>query len=359
MRILLCNWKDVTHGAAGGAEVYTHEILRRWAADGHDVTQFAAAVAGRPEREVIDGVRIVRGGGRLGVYRAARRFLARQDHNAFDVVIDEVNTRPFGVAGHTERPAVALIHQVAREMWFTELPLPLALLGRHVLEPLWLRAYRDVPVLTISPSSRESLRSYGMRDVSIVPVGVDIAPRPTPSTKERRPTVLFVGRLVASKRVDHALAAFATLRRRMPDAQMRVVGTGPLEGRLRREAGPGVHFHGRVGAEEKLELMARAHVLVVTSVREGWGLVVDEAAAMGTPAIGYDVPGLRDSVPAAGGSLVAPSPDALAECLLRRLPDLVASSPRPGWSGGARSWDEVAAAVLDAAVAGATRGPRG
>lgn len=358
MRLLLCNWKDIGHPAAGGAEVYTHQVLRRWAEAGHDVTQFAAAVPGRPDSEVIDGVRIVRRGGRLGVYRAAREFLAARGRNAFDVVIDEVNTRPFGVAGRPGQPAVALIHQVAREIWFQELPLPLAALGRHVLEPLWLRAYRDVPVLTVSESSRESLQAYGLRHVTVVPQGVDVSPRPTPSVKEDRPTVLFVGRLVAGKRVDHALAAFAKLRERLPDAQMRVVGTGPLEGRLRASAGPGVHFHGRVGADEKLELMAAGHVLVVTSVREGWGLVVDEAAAMGTPTIGYDVPGLRESVPAAGGTLVEPSPAALADALARALPELVDAPPRPGWRGGARSWDEVAACLLDAVIASAAEARR-
>jgi glycosyltransferase involved in cell wall biosynthesis len=358
MRVLLCNWKDIRHPAAGGAEVYTHEVLRRWAAAGHEVTQFAAEVPGRPGTEVVDGVRVVRGGGRLGVYRAARRFLARQRPQAFDVVVDEVNTRPFGIAREARQPTVALIHQVAREVWFQELPLPVAALGRHVLEPLWLRAYRDVPALTVSESSRTSLQAYGLRRVEVVPVGVDVAPRPVPSPKEERPTVLFVGRLVASKRVDHALAAFATLRERMPDAQMRVVGTGPLEARLRASAGPGVHVHGRVGAEEKLELMARAHVLVMTSVREGWGLVVDEAAAMGTPSIGYDVPGLRDSVPAAGGTLVPASPDALADALARELPALVGAPPRAGWYGGARSWDDVAAHLLDAVAAVAADGGR-
>jgi len=358
MRLVLCNWKDIRHAAAGGAEVYTHEVLRRWAAGGHEVTQLSAAVAGRPAVEDIDGVRVVRAGGRLGVYRAARGFLARQGPHAFDVVIDEVNTRPFGVARGCG-PGVALIHQVAREIWFQELPLPLAAIGRHVLEPRWLRAYRDVPVLTISQSSRESLQAYGLRHVSVVPVGVDVAPRAAPPLKEHRPTVLFVGRLVASKRVDHALAAFATLRERMPDAQMWIVGTGPLERRIRELAGPGVIVHGRVSAEEKLELMARAHVLVVTSVREGWGLVVDEAAAMGTPSIGYDVPGLRDSVPAADGTLVQPSPAALADALTRGLPALVAAPPRAGWRGGARSWDEVAVSLLDAVTAATTtRGGR-
>jgi len=50
-------------------------------------------------------------------------------------------------------------------------------------------------------------------------------------------------------------------------------------------------------------------------VREGWGLNVSEAAACGTPSIGYAAPGLVDAVPASGGALVEPTPHALAEAL--------------------------------------------
>ena len=47
MRIIVCNWKDLTHPNAGGAEVYTELIARRWAAWGHDVTLLCASVDGR------------------------------------------------------------------------------------------------------------------------------------------------------------------------------------------------------------------------------------------------------------------------------------------------------------------------
>ena len=46
-------------------------------------------------------------------------------------------------------PVVAVIHQVAREVWRYETPWPVAVLGRYLLEPAWLRAYRDVPVVTV------------------------------------------------------------------------------------------------------------------------------------------------------------------------------------------------------------------
>ncbi len=195
MRILILNWKDLAHPAAGGAEVFTEHIARELVARGHSVTLFAAAVAGRPSREVVEGVQIVRSGGRLGVYRAARRFWSEEGRGAYDVVIDEINTRPFLTPRwirHT--PIVALIHQLAREIWHYETPFPVSVLGRYVLEPWWLRAYRDVPALTVSASSAESLvRYHRWRDVTVVPQGH--TPHPSPDVAKE----LF-RLLLASKR---------------------------------------------------------------------------------------------------------------------------------------------------------------
>jgi len=89
---------------------------------------------------------------------------------------------------------------------------------------------------------------------------------------------------------------------------------------------------------------------VATSVREGWALVVDEAAAMGTPTIAYRSPGLRYSVPAARGWLVDATPAGLAAQLTLSLPELVAQGRKSaglrGWRGGALSWDDVAERFL-------------
>lgn len=347
MRVLLLNWKCPDHPAAGGAEVYTHQVLRRWASAGHQVTWFSAAVDGQPSHEVRDGITIVRAGSKIGVYRAARRFTtARQD--AFDVVIDEVNTRPFLTPRFVTRtPVVALVHQVAREIWYHELPRPLAALGCHVLEPRWLRVYRDTPVLTVSDSSAASLRQLGLNDITVVPEGIDPSRRATQVRKAAAPALCFVGRLAASKRPHDVLDAFALVRERLPTATLDLIGDGPLRDELIARAVPGVRVHGFVDDATKAALVGRAHALLLASVREGWGLVVDEAALLGTHAIAYDRPGLRDSVPAAGGVLAEPTPTALADAILTHVPGWRADPPTAGWSGGATDWDTVAAVVLD------------
>jgi len=329
VRVLIFNWKDLAHPAAGGAEVFTEEVARSLVQRGHAVTLFASAVEGRPEREVVEGVEIVRRGGRFGVYRAARGFWSKEGAGAYDVVVDEINTRPFLTPRWIHGTAiVALIHQLAREIWFSEMPFPVSVLGRYVLEPRWLRAYRDVPAMTVSKSSAESLRQYhGWRDVTVIREGS--TPHPIPDVpKELEPTVVFLGRLVAMKRPNEAITAFETLRRRVPSAHLWLIGEGPLSARLRGTVRGGVEFLGRLEREELLDRLARAHVLVATSVREGWGLNVSEAAACGTPSIGYAVPGLVDAVPASGGALVDANPVALGQALIDFFTGSLPLTPR-------------------------------
>jgi glycosyltransferase involved in cell wall biosynthesis/O-antigen/teichoic acid export membrane protein len=347
LRILILNWRDVTHQHAGGAEVYTHNVASEWISEGHSVTLFCAATDRRPATENFEGIHIIRRGSRHGVYREAKRFYRREGRGNFDLVIDEVNTRPFGAPKWVDDvPVIALIHQVCREIWSYETLLPVALIGRYVMEPLWLRRYRDVPTVTVSESSKNSLERYGLTKVVVVPEGLHFVDERPAKPRETRPTIVFVGRLAPNKRPDDAIRAFGLLRDTMPAAVLWVIGTGPMEDKLRMLAPEGVQFLGKISPSEKIERLARAHVLIATSVREGWGLVVSEAAAVGTPTIAYNVAGLSDSVKASNGVLSAPDPknlssvlhEFLATWLSEGLPDI---SPN-----GVIPWSQVAARIL-------------
>lgn len=349
MRILVCNWKDLTHPAAGGAEVYVDAITRQWVEWGHDVTLACARTPTQAATGYVGGVRVVRAGSRFSVYRKACRWYGAEGRGCFDVVLDVVNTRPFLAPGYvSDAPVVALIFQVAKEIWRYEVPRPAAVLGRHWLEPRWLRTYAQIPTLTISESSRESLHEYGLRKVTIVPVGLELPRLVKAPPRETVPTVAFLGRLAANKRPDHALRAFRSARRDVPNARMWVIGAGPMERQLRAEyASEPVQFFGRVPDEQKLNLLARSHAVIVTSVREGWGLVVTESAAVGTPAIGYDVAGLRDSLRASNGLVVTPTVPDMARTIASVLPGWAAGCLPHVEPGGVAPWADVARAVLD------------
>ncbi len=121
-----------------------------------------------------------------------------------------------------------------------------------------------------------------------------------------------------------------------------------MEERLRRRSSVNVEFLGHSSKEEKLSRMASGRALLATTVRDGRGLVVTEAASVGTPAIGYDVPGLGDPIAASGGQLVNPHTEHLAATVIIELPALLRGS-RTASPRGAISWKEVADSILDGA----------
>ncbi len=298
LSIVVMNWRDLRNPAAGGAEVYTHEVARRWAGLGHDVALLTSRYPGSPESEIIDGVTIRRQGTRYTVYRRVKQAYLAAYQGRADVVLDAINTIPFFTPKYVDDSAhlFSLIFQLAREGWSYELPLPVAVVGRYLLEDRWLRLYTALPAITISDSTKRDLQNLGFEHIYVVPPGRPvITPIPTVE-KEEKPTLLFIGRLKKYKLPDEAIEAFRLVRSRVPDARLWIVGDGYMRQKLTRRAPPGVTFFGRVGEAEKAALTMRAHVLLFPSVREGWGLGVTEANALGVPAIGYDVPGLRDSI---------------------------------------------------------------
>jgi len=299
MKILIYNWRDVKNPDAGGAEVFTHENLKRWVEKGHTVTMFTSSFPCCSKEEFVDGIRIIRAGGKYTVYLKAKeyyeKFFSKED---FDVVIDEINTVPFFTPEFVNNgeKLIVLIHQLAREFWFYETKFPINYLGRYFFEDRWLKKYINIPTITVSGSTRKDLLDLGFKNVFIVPEGINFKPLDKVGEKENDPTLIFVGRLKKAKLPDHVIRAFKIVKEKIPDAKLWVVGDGYYRNELEKMACEGTEFFGRVSADKKLELMSRAWAILVPGLREGWGLIVTEANAMGTPAIGYNVHGLRDSI---------------------------------------------------------------
>ncbi|MBI0584498.1 MAG: glycosyltransferase family 4 protein [Methanomassiliicoccus sp.] len=286
---------------------------------GHEVTLFTSGYPGCKGEEIIDGIRVVRRGDRFSVYRKARAFYEEKP-SSWDVVIDEINTIPFMCPRFVDRGEriVALIHQLAREFWFYELPYPLAWIGNHVLEDRWLKNYRDVVTITVSESTKEELLGMGFRDVRVVPNGLnaetlDMVPPKTPA-----PSMVFVGRLKKTKRPEEALKAYKIIKEKHPDLHMTVVGDGDLRKDLEK-CYPDVEFTGYLDRASRDAVVSRSWMIAVPGIREGWGQVVTDSNALGTPAIGYDIPGLRDSIHNGyNGLLSEPTPMAMA-CEIEKL----------------------------------------
>ncbi len=249
--------------------------------------------------ELVDGVRIVRSGGRFSVYLKAKKFyLERFRDEGFDVIIDEINTRPFFAQKFADNgeKVFALIHQLAREYWFYETPFPISYLGYHLFEDRWLRTYIEVPTITVSQSTKQDLVNLGFKRVFIVPEGLNFRPLTQFPEKMKKPVIVYVGRLKRSKRPDHAIKAFRIVKQKIPEAKLWILGEGSFRKDLAKLAGEGVEFFVGLSNVERRDLIKKSWLLVNPSIREGWGLNVTEAAALGTPCVAYDVSGLRDSV---------------------------------------------------------------
>jgi glycosyltransferase involved in cell wall biosynthesis len=324
MRVLILNWRDIRSPRAGGAEHVTHEVARRLVERGWVVSWLSSRVEGAPDEEVIDGIQLIRRGTELTTRLHARRVAASTQP---DVILEEINTLPYLASVWANVPVVLYMNQIAAEVWWYEAPLPLAMIGR-LAEPAYLRAYRRCSAVTISASSRDDLRRMGVRGpIAIAPMAADVAVVDDPGRRDRRGALVGIGRLTPSKRYDHAIHALVDLLTDHPHATLTLVGDGRDRGRLEALAnGLGVahsvEFAGRVSEAEKLRILDRSDVLIGTSVREGWGLTITEAAARGTPAVVYDVPGFRDAViPGRTGLLVDPNAAALAAAIRGLLAD--------------------------------------
>lgn len=299
MKVLWLNWRCWLNPAMGGAEVFTHEVAKRWVASGHEVTLFTSKFRGCKDEETVDGVRIVRAGGRFAVYGKAKKIYSKHFRKeGYDVIIDEINTQPFFAfkfAKNNEK-VVALIHQLAREFWFLETPFLVSQVGYHFLEDRWLKQYVDVSTVTVSESTRKDLVALGFKHLAVVSEGLNFEPLQDLPKKNPKPIVAFSGRLKRAKRPDHAIKAFAIVKKTIPNAELWVFGEGPFKKTLEQIAGSGVRFFGNLSSSERRALLSKSWVLIVPGIREGWGLNVIEANALGIPAVAYDVPGLCDSV---------------------------------------------------------------
>jgi glycosyltransferase involved in cell wall biosynthesis len=334
-------------------------VLQRLARRGWYVEWFSGSYPGAAPDELREGVRFVRAGTATSVHlRAFARYARRRD---FDLVVDEINTIPFFTPWYATR-SIALIFQLAREVWLYEG----GAIGRigYAAEPFYLRPYRTTPLITISDSSAETLRGIGLRGpLRVITIAVDEPADDAVPPKTQPRDLLVVGRVTPSKRIEESIEAAALLRAGGWTGVLRIVGGGPpayrtaLEQRIARLGLDGVvRFTGRIDDDGRRDLMRAASALWMTSAREGWGLVVTEAARHGTPSIVYDVPGLRDAVAdGMSGRVVAESPVALAEATRAFFVDSDAFARRALERARPLSWDAVtdafAAAVDELAPA--------
>lgn len=309
MNILLFSWRGPGHPNAGGAEISTHEHAKGWIKAGHSVTLFTSLFNGAKKEECIDGVNIMRCGSQVfGVQLEAFNWYLFKKNQKFDLVVDQFHGIPFFTPLFVRTKKLAFIHEVTKEIWkLNPWPKPWyyipAILGSFTESLIFKFLYRNTPFMTVSNSTKEDLVEWGIpqENINVVHNGINVPKIKIPA-KEIKKTLIYLGSLSKDKGVEDALRVFALLNK-SGDFKFWVVGKSDpryldLLKKQVRKLGleRKVKFWGFISEEKKYELLARAHILLNPSIREGWGLVVIEAALMATPTVAFDVPGLRDSI---------------------------------------------------------------
>ena len=322
--ILALSWRDIKAPKAGGAEVHTHEMLKRADKDKYRIYHFSPQVGELQEEENLDGVIYLRSGNAITVILKAMQFYQRNKNN-IDFVIDQCNTHrfftPFWVDG---KKRIFYIHQLTKEIWNYSAKFPLSTIG--MLSEEWmLRLNKKDAVITVSNSTKQELvnRGYRADKIKIIHNGVSFEPWKEEQwcVKESEPAFIYAGRYSPYKGIDVSIQAFAQLKRTSPKAKLWIIGKKDQDyvdkyilpickeyslewvdvqkdsdgNEIEPQQGDIISW-GYVSEEKKLELLSRAWTLLFPSIREGWGIPVTEAGCVGTPCIAYNSPGISEAI---------------------------------------------------------------
>lgn len=303
MFILVLSQRDIKHPLSGGAEFYIHNALRRIARE-LPVVHLSVGHPSLNNEEMIDGIRYIRRGRSLAslVWHGFRYYL--KNKNDVALVIDHSNTHQFFTFLYARPKRVLFIHQLTQEIWvhfFGSFP------GRilWLLEEMLLRLSRGQAV-TVSDSTRGELTARGFKDIQVCPEGNIIKNLALPEIDGKKDYLVYAGRLVPYKRVEDAIYVAAKAGRKLY-----IIGRGPEEYRKRLEGcARGLCadcvFCGYLPREQKDAIIRNARLLIMPSVREGWGLVITESANLGTPSLVYGAPGVIEAVDYGRAGFVAP-----------------------------------------------------
>src|SRR5487761_2077436 len=292
----------------GGAERWYRNAAERLSADGHEVTYLTLRQWDRAETGTVgEGVRVVAVGPRMALYTASGRrrilpplvfglgvFAHLVRHGRRYDVLDTCAFPYFSlIAAALLRPVMGYDLVVdwfevwSAAYWRSYLG---ATGGRVGIAVQRLCARLPQRAYCFSELHAERLRQEGVRGEVRVLRGLFTGAPPHDGVRAREPLVFFAGRLIPEKRVTLAVAAIALAARRIEGLRGVIFGDGPERAALDAaiaEAGLGdaITAPGFVPGAEVEDAMGTAECMLLTSSREGYGMVVVEAAAHGTPSV--------------------------------------------------------------------------
>lgn len=327
MKILLLNWRDMRNEWAGGAEIYVTELAKRWVKDGHEVTFFCGQnyLQTLPREETIDGIKIIRRGGRYALYLWAAWYYLSRFRKECDVIVEAQNGVPFFTRLYSRKPLIAIYFHVHGKQFFIELPQLIGSVGYIMEKFLFPFFYHQTPIVAISQTTKSDLVKLGLpkKNIDIVYCGLNISSNGK-IKKFKTPTILYLGKIKRYKRVNKLVHFMPEILKAVPNARLLIAGWGTdgpylTDVSMKSDVRRYVRIVGPVSEREKKELMSKSWVCVNPSIHEGWGIPVIEANLFGTPTVSFRVPGLSESIKDGKTGLLAQDDREFIEAVIKIL----------------------------------------
>ncbi len=328
-KITIVAWRDLEDVTAGGSEIHAHEIAKRWAEAGLEVTMRTASTDNNDSVGMRDGYKIIRKSSKYSVFgqTVIDGLIGRMPEA--DVLVEIWNGMPFLSPIWSKGPRVVILHHVhEKALWRSVLPIGLADVGAYFEKKVAPKFYRNTRVITPSTSSAdEVIDLLGWPDyhVNVVHPGVNSRFRPQ-GQKSEYPLIFAVGRLVEVKRYDWVINAVNQLRKRVPNAQLVIAGEGAAKPDLYKlidelDASSWCKLAGKISDSQLVSYYRRAWAVVSASMREGWGMTLTEAGACGTLSVASRIPGHMDAVVDGETGFLFDTLEQFVECLVQVTTD--------------------------------------
>lgn len=293
----------------GGGAVRAQEINKRLVKKGHEVHMICGAFPGRFHADwIVDGVHWHSCGsaGDYAVSRLLFSVLCRRRIKSIglpdpDLIVEDIS--PFSAIFSSwvwKGPRVTIVQN-----WMGhKLQEKFGILGVFfgIYEKRLLAGAKRI--IAVSQSLEKQIKAVGISaPIDVVYNGIQDSffEYSTEDVKIEPNTFLYVGRIeIYQKGIDILLEGFAEVVRVIPEAKLWVVGTGKDQAKFEamikaRQLENSVVLYGRL-QEDRIQIMAKASILVMPSRFESWGIVAMEAAALGKPVIASNIPGLNEAV---------------------------------------------------------------
>ena len=365
MKVLFMTSRDVKHPEWAGGDIYHFEIAKRLVRYGNEVTMLCNEFNGCKNREVTQGVRIMRIRG--GIFRIISNFLTyhRLLKERHDIIVEEAEgpAGPLFAFFYAKEPVVIMWHQLGKTIYLNQFPYFIAL-SLLVMEKIYVSFARRCQVIVPSHERAREFINVGFSNdkINVVPAAFALrkVPDRTSDTTLKRNRFLILGKIRRYKAYHHAIEALKFLRDKGEKCSLIIAGRRG-EGKYCRYLEELIINYGlqdsvfiryNICEKEKVKILANTLALIVTSPIEGFSIVSVEANALGVPVIATN--GVPDEVISDGYNGIKydfGDISALTETMSRLLHDRTlrdklsvnstVSSTRFSWDISAKLFEEI------------------